>query len=285
MVFFLVSDACYDKNDYRYNVRKHFDKRFLRGGDAGNVVAYLVERAENERTEDCEVGLPQREDNQRDGKPADGVDGVFPVAAEVIHDIAETAETCNAAAENRCNVAVFGNAYACCVRSCGVFSDRAQVKSRSRLFKNERADKSDNNGKIDHCAVGEYEFAECAEFVCKREICREEFACGRKTGSFDKRDHKVGNADAERGENKTRNVLICAQRNRKEAVDKSHKTAADECCEYGQQHRKKRVRRIYAADACYIYRLRAAAECRAYAHRSGNAEVKVSRFFGQYFAC
>jgi len=91
LVFFLVSYACYDKNDYRYNVRKHFDKRFLRGGDAGNIVAYLVERAENERTENGEVGLPKREDNQRDGKPADGVDGVFPVAAEVVHDVSETA--------------------------------------------------------------------------------------------------------------------------------------------------------------------------------------------------
>ena len=60
LVFFLVSYACYDKNDYRYNVRKHFDKRFLRGGDAGNIVAYLVERAENERTENGEIGLPKK---------------------------------------------------------------------------------------------------------------------------------------------------------------------------------------------------------------------------------
>ena len=72
--FFLADNACHDKNDNRNDVRKKLHESFdvIRHAD---VVGQNIQRAEKNRTDNAEIGFPQRENNERDGKPAHSLYG------------------------------------------------------------------------------------------------------------------------------------------------------------------------------------------------------------------
>ena len=88
----MTDDARDDKHEDGHDERDHVEQLDLLEGDARDAGRYDVQCAEQDRAEDGERGTPHCKDDERDGEPADALDGLIDRradnAAHVVHDVA-----------------------------------------------------------------------------------------------------------------------------------------------------------------------------------------------------
>ena len=119
-----------------------------------NVEINNVQSAEEYRGYDRKVRSPDREDDQRDGKPAAVAEGIVrPYAAGLVPDIVQAAEAGDHAADAGCDVLIFIDVYAGSIGSRRAFADSAQVKADARFLYHISGYKRNDNGGIGQKAV------------------------------------------------------------------------------------------------------------------------------------
>ena len=233
LILALLAQRHDDQNDQRDDVGEHLVE-LLDGkvGAGGDEDIENVEPAEQDGGQHADVRTPDREDDERDGEPAAVAEGVVgPDAAGVVHDVIQAAETRNHAADAGGKVFVLRHVDAGCVRRRRALAHGAQVKTRAGVLEEVRREQCDDDGKVGKEAVGQENLTEPAADIQgfaeigARRAQRDggDFAVGQ----LDERAaEEVADADAERRERKTRDVLVGAQRNGQQAVEKAHQKRA-----------------------------------------------------------
>ena len=280
-----------DKNDYRNDVGRHHEQLLRAEAEVRDVVVNDHKTAEEERAEYAEVGLPNREDNERDRKPAAVTEAVVrPNAVCVVHDVVETSETRYNAADNSRNILVSADVYARRVARCGVLADCAKLKSRARMLEEVGGYERDDYRGVGEKAVGEEKVSDFSELRSKRKrgfkaVARraQRYRGDVASGYLDERAaEEVAEADAEGRHRKTRNVLIRTQRDGQEAVEQTHERRAENAREQGNEHREERV---YRGGVFLIEERTDNAGDTADIHYAGDTEVQVAALFGYSLAC
>ena len=94
-----------------------------------------IQSAEEERGKHADVRLPDREDDERDGEPATVAEGVVrPDAAGVVHDVVQSAEPGDHAADTGGDVLILVDVDAGGIGRLRVFADGAQVCSSRTVY-------------------------------------------------------------------------------------------------------------------------------------------------------
>ena len=198
----------------------------------------------------------------------------------IVHYIEETAETCYTASYERGNIFIRRDIYAHRIGSCGIFTHGAQMQTDSCSVQHIRCDDSDGYRKKYHYTAV---FESCA--FCKRkteifyriEISR--FRFGSHYGYLGHDEFHC--ADTESSKRKTRNILICMERNGKEAVDKPHHCGAEKRCEQCYDNDKHAGQsRIYGHEL-----ERKATAGGTDAHYAGDTKIQMTCLFRDDFAC
>ena len=76
LIFFFISDACYNKYKNGNYIRKHLKKFFSAYCNIRDVCWYYIQKSEQYRTEDAYRRAPNGEDNQSYGEPASVTEAV-----------------------------------------------------------------------------------------------------------------------------------------------------------------------------------------------------------------
>ena len=133
----MSDDARDDEHKDRDDVRDHVEQRDLLEGDARNARGKDIEHTEYDRAENGKRRLPKRENDERNGQPADSLNGLIDRRADntvhVAHDIAQTAETRDRRARNDEGILIPRDVDADRVRRGGIFPDGAQVEPHFRI--------------------------------------------------------------------------------------------------------------------------------------------------------
>ena len=251
-------------------------------GDAGNVAAGNIESAENDRSEDRNVRTPDGENDQSDRQPADGVDHVLPVAVQVVHDKAETAETRDTAADAGGPVAIGGDVDTGGIRGGGIFADGAEMQTKSRFGQHEGGDDRDDDGEIDHNAVRQEDLTKPSEFIRERQGSGKELAGGTEGIAlrFYLRDEVIGGADTERSERKTGHVLIGVQSHGQETVQKGREQRAEQAAQHGDDQDQCGIE-VRNAHSLLVEEGAHDARDGADIHDTRSTEVQVTRLLSQ----
>ena len=169
LVFLLAPDGGDDQHDDRDDVGEHLVELLVRHA-GGDEQVEDVQPAEEDAGEDGDVGTPDREDDQRDGQPAAVAEGVVaPHAAGVVHDVVQTAEARDHAADAGRAVLVAGDVQSRGVRGGRALADGAEVQAEPRPFQHEGRDQGDGNGGVSEKAVAQEDLPEPAERVREAE--------------------------------------------------------------------------------------------------------------------
>ena len=286
LIFAFFADTDRNQHDDGHHVRKHFDQCLGTASKPRNVEVRDVKSAEQEGAEDAGCRIPQGEDDQRNGKPAAVAEAVARPHLGVVHNVVQSAQPRNGAADAGGQVLIARDVDARRVRRCRALAHRAQVQSHLCALEHECRDQRNDNGEVRQEPVGEEHLPEPAQILCKRQA-RAEIVAGAREGDVrlvtarntDQRSaQKHSHARAEGGQRQTRDVLIGAQGDGQEAVDQRHQRRSDQGADKRNQHRDNgnhpvphrllvKERADHAADAADI-------------HDAGNAEVQVSALFG-----
>ena len=116
-----------------HHIGKHFEQLLAGKADAGNEAAGHIQCAKHQRTQNCPVGFPNGEDDQRQGQPADGIHAVFPHTVQVVHNEAQAAHTGDTAANAGCNIAVTGYIDTGSIGCGRILTHRPQVQANAGL--------------------------------------------------------------------------------------------------------------------------------------------------------
>lgn len=220
-----------DQHDDGDDIREHLEQLLVAHAEILYVVVHDVESAEQERAEDAEIRSPHGENDQRDRQPAAVAERIVrPHAAGIVHDVVQTAQPRNHAADAGGEVLIPPDVDTGGIRRGGVLADGAEMQTDTRAAQHICRDQRDDDGDIGKKAVRQEDRAEPAELVRKRQLRAEAVAGGSQAdrgsaaaGELGKRTaEEVAHTDAERGERKTGDVLIGAERDREEAVDQPH---------------------------------------------------------------
>ena len=224
------------------------------------------------------MGSPQSEDDQGDGEPAQGLNGLIGLGrARVVHDVEQTAQTRDAAADDGGTVLVGVHVDAHGIGGGGVLTHGAEVESHLGLGQHHRSHHGDGDGQVDHDAQvlpggtgeqdreGETEGGECLQvgvaFLTQA------------------RHDEAHDARAEDGQGQTRDVLVGLEADGQDAVEQTHETCGEESGQDAQDHDEE------SGDVpCQDQSLdHGTAACRAYAHDTGDTQVEVAYLLGDDF--
>ena len=259
-----------------------------------NVQIENVQRTEQERSQNADIRSPDSEDNQRDGQPSSVTERVVgPHAGGVVHDIIQSAESCNHGADAGRPVLVGADVDAGSVRSRRVLTDSPQLQALSRPIQEEGGRQCDHDRDIDKETIVQKQFSEHTALRCEGKLRRVELMRDRqrdgrnvRAGQLDQRAaEEVAEADAEGCHRKAGHVLVCAQCNRQEAVQKSHQERAEQTACKRNRDREKCVRVLDRADLLLVEKCADDAGDRADVHDARNTEVQVSALFRERLAC
>ena len=221
------------------------------------------------------MGSPQSEDDQGNGEPAQGLDGLVGLGrARVVHDVEQTAQTRDTAADDGGTVLVGIHVDAHGIGGGGVLTHGTEVESHLGLGQHQRSHDGDGDGQVDHDAQilpggtgeqireGETEDGQCLEVgVVLLTQARHDEAHDTRT---------------EDGHGQTRHVLVGLEADGQDAVEQTHETRGEEGGQDAQHHDDK------AGDVpCQDKGLHhGAAACRAHAHDTGDTQVEVAHLLG-----
>ena len=252
-----------------------------------------IQSAEEEGREHANVRLPDREDDERDGKPAAVAEGVVrPDAAGVVHDVVQSAEAGDHAADAGGDVLILVDVDAGSVGRLRVFADGAQVQPHARALEHIGRDQRDGHGEVGQKAVGQKDLPEPAEALHARDRLGK-VAVGRRerdgrhlaAGELDERAaHEVAEADAERRHGKAGDVLVGAQRDGQKAVQQTHEQRPEQARQQRDHHGEKAVHARGPADTLLIQERPDDAADTADVHDARDAEVEVAGLFGERLA-
>ena len=94
LIFTLFTHTHYDKNEYRDDIRKHFENLLCADCKVRNIVVDNEKTAEEYRPENTYIRSPNSKDNQRYREPAAVAEGIVrPYAVCVVHNIIKSSET------------------------------------------------------------------------------------------------------------------------------------------------------------------------------------------------
>ena len=245
-----------------------------------------IEQTEQVRTPDGVERLPCREDDQRNGQPAERFDlrCGCPNALIVIQHIIKAAEAGDTRAEAGGQIFVLRDADAGGVRSRGVFADGAQIQADPRMIQDSMQDDGQNDGGIDHETVVEDRLADNAQTGKHGQLGLKGFVDHALRGGASVENvyaEKVCHAHAKRGQRKAGHVLIGAQADGQKAVNQAAQHRRGEGAEQ-RNHDAERHVRIGGGVLIQISACETGES--AQIHDARHAEVQVAAFFGDNFA-
>ena len=122
-----------------------------------------IKSAEKHGSKDTYIGAPDGEDDEGDGQTSPVAETVVgPDAGGVVHDIIETAQAGNHAADAGSHILIPGNIDACCIGCSRALTDSAQVQADPGAFQDISSDKGDDDTGISQKAVGQEHLPEIA---------------------------------------------------------------------------------------------------------------------------
>ena len=252
-----------------------------------------IQSAEEEGREHADVRLPDRKDDERDGKPAAVAERIVgPDAAGVVHDVVQSAEAGDHAADAGGDVLILIDVDAGSVGRLRIFADGAQVQAHARVLEHISGNERNGHGEVGEKTVGQEDLAKPAELRRERQRLGKVAVRGRErngrhlaAGELDERAaHEVAEADAERRHGKAGDVLVGAQRNGEKAVQQTHEQRAEQARQQRDHDGEKAVHPRGPAGRLLIQERPDDAADAADIHDARDAEVEVAGLFGERFA-
>ena len=285
LILALLAQRHDDQNDQRDDVGEHLVE-LLDGkiGTGGDEDVEDVESAEENGRQHADIRTPDRENDQRNGEPAAVAEGVVrPHAAGVVHDVVQTAETRDHAADAGGKVLVLCHVDTGGVCRCSALTHGAQVEACARVLEKIGRKQRDDDGKVSEEAVGQEDLTEPtadAQRLAEVGARRAQRDRGNlAVGQLDERAaEEVADADAERCERKTGDVLVGAQRDGQQAVEKPHQKRAEQRAEHRDPDGKKSVHVCRGRRLLVEERADDAADT-ADVHHARDTEVQVAGLF------
>ena len=218
--------------------------------------------------------LPQREDDQRDGEPTQGLDALVRLGrAGIVHDVEQTAKTGDAATDDGNAVFVGRNVDTNGISGSGVLAHGAEMEADLGFGQYPGCNQGDDNAQEYHDTAilpggtGEQE--------------REGGAEGRDGlqvhVSLESGHDVAHNAGAEYGHGQAGDVLVGLEGNGQDTIQKAHQTGGQEGGQDAQDNHKN------AGDVPCQHKTvdHGTAACGAYAHDTGDTQIEVTDLLGQ----
>lgn len=290
LVFLSAAQRDGDQDDQREQIRQHLEDLIRAVEQAGDQEIQPGEDAEQVRAPDAAQRLPRCEDDQRDGQPAERLDGGagLPEAIDVFHDVERAAEAGDTGADAGGEILELVDVQAGSVCGRGVFADGAEGQAGARLGQEVPQGYGQHNAEVDHEAVAEQQgtdiqlVRQAVEPLDKRTDIG--LHRGARVGRADRADAAeaaadvVADARAEDRQGQAGHVLVRAQADGQEGVEQSGQSRGGKAAEQRDQNAEDRIR---AGEGCLELQRTGKARNRADVHDAGNAEVQVAALFRQ----
>ena len=217
---------------------------------------------------------PQHEDHQRDAQPSQRLNAqVGLLAAHVVYNIVQSAQSCNAAADAGRHIFVPGHVDADSVRRSRVLAHRPQVQTDPCAEQHPAGNQRDDDGQ-------EEQHAHILDAVrpVRKGPAEKALGAGQVLHRIQLVDDYPGQAHTEGGQGQACHVLVGPQGDGQGGINESAQQAEQQAAEDAHQHDQERRQVALAHHAQEQASARS-----AHAHDAGNAQVQVSGFLRQDF--
>ena len=192
-----------------------------------NIEIQDIQSSKQEGCQNADIRAPDGEDYKGDSQPASVTESIVgPYAAGIVHNIVETAKSCDHTSDTGCDVFIFCYVNTCCICSTRVLADCTKLKAHTGVMQNIGCYQRNEHCQICQEAVGQEQFSKPAQFSCKgKGLAEKSTGCRQGNGGniavyqFDQRTAKeVTKTNTKCSHGKSCYILICSQCHGQETI-------------------------------------------------------------------